>query len=101
MYDVKKLEAWRDKVQKEIDELLSKHEPELNQIIRSEIKPRDKLTSRMGSVSLMDSKGRSYRFDIDTPPGCQDFINELTRMQYRDYFSTGVSFKDIRFKTLN
>lgn len=96
MYDVKKIENWRAKVETELQFLVDKNLAELAEIIKSEIKPTDKLTINMGLASLEDEKGLSYVWDYGsiggppTPDGVLEFIDEISRTATRDYFETSI-----------
>lgn len=98
MYDVTKLEAWKQKVQAQIDAVIEANLEDLGAIIKSEIKPTDRLTSAMGMATLMNSKGQSYLFDVPCSDDCRNFIQALTDMQYPKYFQCETTlFKDIRW----
>lgn len=98
MYDVNKLQEWKAKVQQQIDAVVEANLKNLSEIIRSEIKPTDRLTSGMGIATLMDSKGRCYLTERECTDQCHSFIEELNNMQYQDYFECDtILFKDIRY----
>lgn len=89
MYDAQKIIEFKKRVQKRIAELIDEEEKELVRIVKSEIKPTDSVILAMGTCVIENKDGE----DLDN-----DFVDELTGLNYNDAFETGMSISLYRSK---
>lgn len=93
MYDVRPLEKIDEKIQEEINEVLEKYKPLLQEKISKQLRPTDTLLVGMGSAVIINAKGE-YIAD--------KFSSHVLGYAWKDNFNSGLILDNIdRRKTKN
>lgn len=91
MYNIDKINNWKQKVQSDIDDLIASHLVELNEIVKEEIPKGLTVYCRMGTCTIEDKNGKS----ICDKGVVEEFENELANLSYRDAFLTNACIDEV------
>ena len=89
MYNIKIIEKIENAIQEDINSILNKWEPILNEKIKNQIKFTDKLISGMGVISIENNKDKEI---------AEEFSRYLSSFEYTNKFETSMVIKNINFK---
>jgi len=86
MYNTSKIDKIKEQIQSEIDAVLAKFEPIMNDAIAKQIPKTNHLVSGMGTTFCCNK--------IGTEVGVK-FTDHINILQYSDCFNTGINIKDV------
>jgi 4-hydroxy-3-methylbut-2-en-1-yl diphosphate synthase IspG/GcpE len=98
MYNTDRIKKWKEETQDMIDKILENQSDKLEVIIEEELRKGDYIQFGMGTGSLDNAKGQSYKYDLESniADKAVDFLDELIALQYNDSFETGITIRDFK-----
>lgn len=98
MYNTDRVKKWKEETQEMIDKILEKQSDKLEVIVGEELRKGDCIQFGMGTGSLDNAKGQSYKYDLASAIADKavDFLDELIALQYNNSFETGIAIRDFK-----
>lgn len=86
MYNTSKIKKIKEQIQAEIDAVIEKYEPIMNEAIKAQIPKTNSLYYGMGSTSCENKNGESVG---------EKFVEEIHILPYKDSFRTGMNIYNV------
>ncbi len=89
MYNTSKIKKIKEQIQTEIDAIIRKYEPVMNEAIKAQIPKTNKLYYGMGSTHCENRNGEYVG---------ENFVQEIHTLPFKDSFETGMDIYNVNVK---